>query len=234
MLKFSRETKISNVANDKVGECNQANNFVAFKDMKQVIHIGEPSNSKKICITPIQKIDCRMSGNKSQNLVKHVYQKTECRMSCNMSQHPVRHVYQKEEFTILGNMSPHPVTHDYQCTNFVYSIPIYYYKLYGRQSYHQHMYPQWNEKYERHHRQVWHDKSNILVHITYTSHKVFSCEDYHFDSRGNRHLIGERNNVTFYDSNKRKKFVNMKIVAATVEKNIEDHVSDIMDDIVDT
>lgn len=47
-------------------------------------------------------------------------------------------------------------------------------------------------------------------------------------------MIGERNYVTFYDRSKRNKFIKMKMVAATAEQNVEDHVSDIMDDMLET
>lgn len=68
-------------------------------------------------------------------------------------------------------MSQHRVKHDYQCINFVSFITFYYYKLYGRQLHHQHMYPWWNEMSQRHHQQVWRGKTNILIHISCTSHK---------------------------------------------------------------
>lgn len=74
---FSRkQRRIYNVTNDEKGGSNQTYNVVTFKDMKKVIHIGEPSNSNKRCITPIHKTYYRISSNKSQHLVKHVYQKT--------------------------------------------------------------------------------------------------------------------------------------------------------------
>lgn len=173
--------------------------------MKEVIHTGEPSKSKKRCINPTQKMDYRMSGNKSQHPAKHIYQKTVCRMSSNKSQHLVKHVYQKMDCRISGNISQHIVKHHYQCINLFYSISLYYCKLYGSQPHRQHMYSQWNEKSKRHHQQVWHGKPNILVHIACSSHKLFSYED--CDSSCNRHLIGERKYVTSCDSHKRKKIV---------------------------
>lgn len=78
------------------------------------------------------------------------------------------------------------------------------------------MYPQWNAKYERHNKKVWHDKPNIFVHIAYTFHKVFSYEKCHFDNGCNRHLIEERNYAKFYDNNKRKKFVKMNMIVAII------------------
>lgn len=86
----------------------------------------------------------------------------------------------------------------------------------------------------RYHQQIWHDKPNILIHIACSSHKVFSCEDFYFESSCNKQFIGERNYDTFCDSHKRKKFVKMKIDVATVEHNVEDHVSDIMEDMLET
>ena len=50
-----KQIRLYNVTNDKEGESNQANNIVTFKDMKDVIHTGEPSNSKNICVTTIHK-----------------------------------------------------------------------------------------------------------------------------------------------------------------------------------
>lgn len=92
----SNQRKIYNITNDEKGESNQANNVVNFtthiRHMKDGIHIGEPSNSKKICVTHYHKI----------------------------------------VYIMLGNMSQYFVTHDYQCINFVFSIPLYCYKLYGR------------------------------------------------------------------------------------------------------
>lgn len=116
-----------------------------------------------------------------------------------------------------GNMSQHPVKDHYRCINLLYSIPLYYCKLYGSQPHHQYMYSQWNEKSKRHHRQVWHCNPNIHVHVACSSHKVFSYEDCHFDSSYNIHLIEERKYVIFYDRNKIKKIVKMNMVAATVE-----------------
>lgn len=171
---------------DEEGGFNQGNNVVTFKDMKERVHIDEPSNSK--CIPHIQK----------------------------------------EDYTITYGQK------DYQCINFVSFSPLYYCKLYGRQPHHQHMYPQWNEKFQRHHQQAWHGKPNILVYIDWSSHKVFSYEDYVSESICNRHLIEERNYVTLYDSNKRYNFVNMKMAIAIVEHNVEDHVSDIMEDMLET
>lgn len=84
-----------------------------------------------------------------------------------------------------------------------------------------------------HHQRVWHVKPNILVHTACSSHKVFSCEYCYFESRCNIQLIGERNYVTFCDRNKRKIFVKMKTVAAIIKKNVEDYVSDIMDDMLE-
>lgn len=47
-------------------------------------------------------------------------------------------------------------------------------------------------------------------------------------------MIGEKSFVGPCDSHKRKKFVKMKIVVVTVEKNVEDHVSNIMEDMLET
>lgn len=135
--KFSRkQIRIYNVINDGEGESNQAHNVVTFKDMKEVINIGESSNAKKMCITSIQKIDYRMSDNKSHHLDKHVYQKTIYRMIGNKSQHSVKHVYQKIDCKLSNNMSQHRVKHHYQCINFFYYTPLYYFKLHGIQPHH--------------------------------------------------------------------------------------------------
>lgn len=93
---------------------------------------------------------------------------------------------QKADCTMSSNMSQYLVKNDYQSINFVSSILLYYCKLYGRQLHHQLLYPQWNEKFQRHHQQVLYDKPNILIYITCSSHKVFSCENCYFESNCNR------------------------------------------------
>ena len=47
-------------------------------------------------------------------------------------------------------------------------------------------------------------------------------------------MIEERKFDAPCDSHKRKKFVKMEMVAATIEQNVEDHVSDIMEDMLET
>lgn len=85
-----------------------------------------------------------------------------------------------------------------------------------------------------HHRQVWHGKPNILIYISYTSHKVFSCEDKYIGSSYIIQLAEERNYNVPCDSHKRKKYVNMKMVDATAKQNVEDRVSNIMEDMFGT
>lgn len=184
-LSFPRKQRnIYNVTNYEKGESNQANNVLTFtthiKNMKGLIYTSEPSNSKNMCVTPLQKI----------------------------------------EYTISGNMSQHLVTHEYHFINFVSSIPLYCCKLYVGQP---------------HHQQVWCDKSNILIHIACTSHKVFSCEDCYFNNSCTRHLIGEINYVTLGDNITRKKYVERKMtIVDTMVQNVEEHVQDIKDEILDT
>lgn len=107
------------------------------------------------------------------------------------------------------NMSQHLVKHDYHFINYISSIPMYYFKVNGRQPHHQQLYPQWNEKFQRKHQQVWLGKPNILV--AWLSHEEFSCEDRYFEISFLRQMIGEINFTTPCDSHKRKKFVKMKM-----------------------
>lgn len=46
-------------------------------------------------------------------------------------------------------------------------------------------------------------------------------------------MIGERNFIAPCDSHNREKFVKMKMMTATIEKNVEDHVANIMEDMIE-
>lgn len=80
--------------------------------------------------------------------------------------------------------------------------------------------------------QVWHGKPNILVYISCTSHEVFSCENWYLESSFIRQIIEERNFDVSCDSHKRNKSITMNYVVSTVEQNVEDCVSDIMEDML--
>lgn len=131
-------------------------------------------------------------------------------------------------------MSQHLVKHDYQCIYVFSYIPLYYCNLYGRHPHHQHLYPRWNEKFQRHHQQVCYGKPKIVVYISFSSHKTVSYEDWYLYSSFIRQLVVKRNFVAPCDSHKKKKFVKMKMVTNIVDKNVEDHVSDIIEDVLQT